>query len=474
MPPRPARSNPAGLLLAGVIAGVVLGAATLGLLVLGPHQPPPATEATAGPDVLAFSAFSWTAGPLEIHLNDGFLVAATQNGEVTGAVLLGTGYYAITFPPAYANRLAPLVGGPRLRDLLVAAYIPGDYQTVERLRDAARKRDAAPDVLAGGLAEAQGVLRRVHAEAAPARPSGFLLAAIGAETRPAMFFGQTYGAVGFEAGSEARVTLYDRGARVAAFPNPDAGQFGYERGGPRSSWARVLIFAGAAGLLLVLVFVLTADMEDHDPVPAWVGPPGLWAVGAVLLLDTLARAVSLALRWPPEAVPAMELVVAGVVVGLAGRSGALPVIGVTRRHLGRGLFIAAVAGFFGAVAGALSFPTGVKPVDLGAAVGILLWPAGLGGIAREVLYRGVIFTGLEARWGSLPALAASAWLGGLAYLAPRLVLFPEVAGSFLATGLVLVPAAGLLSGMLFLRSRNVVAAGGLAAFLDAFPRILSF
>lgn len=474
MHPRPARHNPAGLLLAGIIAGVILGAVTLAVLIIGPHDPAPATEATAGADVVAFSRFNWTAGPLEIHLSDGFLVHAVQNGEVTGAVLLGHGHYSITFPPAYANRLAPLAGGPRLRDLFVAAFLPGDYQAVERLRDAAVKAEAPAEALASAVQEAQAVLGRVHAEAFPARPAGFFFAALGVETRPAMLFGHTYGTVGYELGAEARVTLYDRGAAVAAFPYPDTAQFGYERGAPRSSLLRVLIFAGAAGLLLILVFILTADMEIPGPLPAGVGPPQLWAVGAILLADVGMRWASLALRWPPEAIPAAQLVLAGLVVAAAARHRALPVVGITRRYLGRGLLIAAAVGFFGAVAGALSFPTGIKPIDPGAAVGILLWPAGLGSVARELLYRGVIFTGLEGRWGTLPALAASAWLGGLAYLVPRLVLFPEVAGSFLATGLVLVPAVGLLSGMMFLRSRNVVAAGGLAAFLDVFPRLLSF
>ncbi len=474
--------NPMGLVLLVLSVAVVLGVISLVLLVLSPESVGLLKEETPGDDVYQFETLDVEGRYIQLHLADGLMVPAYRSGEVSGVVLFSRGEYVITFSEPQATEFAATFGTTSIRDSLVAMYVPGSYQDFERLREAARATPADVDI----GQEAQALLNDVRRDPRFVRVLGvFRLLVPVQRSRILYLYGETFGQVRYEEGPQVSVTFVALDGRKFSFTDPRLVAPGLTppATGASGSPLGLVIFSASVVLLLLLVFILTLDM---DP-PALVHPPEgpgtdreaypirqAGAVAVILLADLGFRAFSLQRGWPAESLVWLHGAMAAGLAAIAWRQGALARLGITTHHLARGVVIAVILAGFTLVAASLAYPAGLKPASAGRVVAGFVWSVGVFGLSREIVFRGFIQASLQRRWGLVPGLLVTAWLGGLLYFLPRAALYPGMAGDFAVHGLLLVPYTGLLAGYLFQRTGNVFASATLQGLLDFLPRILRF
>lgn len=417
--------------------------------------------------------------PLVLRAGPATVVALQRGGHVAGILVLAEGTYAFAPEGRDARRLLADTGLSRLEDAFTAAFVSmasEEWQDLARTLGATPVRDAdsvrrAHERAAAFLREQAGELRHLPlglARQAVLRPSARWL----------LIAGRDYGRLRLTYAREVTLRFVDLDRRTLTYANPGALAAAASPlfPGPLRP-SLLLIFGSTALILVVLTFVLTADLErppaDRVPTPATASELPL--VAALVVAELLAVYTAEALRGGGGFdLALLYALFAGIVLTRpAPPRFRFSGVGLSRHHLLRAITLGLVVGALGHFAATLSLPHGLREVQalplLGQAGRAFL----LTGLAVEVYRRGLVQTAMERRLGYRTGLLVASAVFGAVYTLPRLVLAPSAWPDWLLQGMVVLPVTELVFGYMYHRTGTVLAGATARAVLELLGHVLA-
>jgi hypothetical protein len=469
---RPRRHNPVPLLVWSSLSILTLGMIALILISLSPPSLGLLFEEYPDNRVHAFETLQMSGKYLRLDVGDGRIVPVFRAGQVGGAVILGRGSYRVDLPPEAAATFATLTGLDVLEDGIRAIYLPLDYQGLQDLKAMAGAK-AVEDPTA--VETARGVLARNLDDPGLLRVFGvFRRFAVG-PTSLTRIEGYGYPAIYYSEGERVELVVPSLGPEgvFQLEPPEQPGGFFATPVTPPLSWPVAAgVFAIVVLLLLAAVFALTAEL---DPTPTH--PPArrgaLLAMLAILpLLEVAARSVLPPTDWSELGV---YLVLAGATLYYA-RSAEWPLsyLGLHSRQLPRSLMAGLILGTAMVLGATLAMPRGLQVLRFPQYLSVGAWSFLVGGLLPEIYYRGLIQSALERYAGSHAAVLATAYLAAMSRAIPLMLTgVPFNAIRWVEVGLA-TPAAFLIAGYLYQRTRSLAGSATVLGLLHLLPRILRF
>lgn len=459
------------LLAATVVAGVGSVAAFLA-------APAPAPGTLRPGAVYAAAGLALELPGLRVDAGPGLWVTV-QHGDVPAAVLvLAEGTYRFAPEGREARRLEAETGLGAIEDGFTALLLAAREDELEALRQRTGATPAAsPEAVARAQEQAATFLQE-HAALLRDLPLGVGPGgALRPSTRWLLLVGRDYGRARITYGQQVTLQFPDLDRRMLAFRNPEAAPEASPLFPRPPRPALVLVFLSTAVILLVLVFVLTADLER--PARPRAGPPAThWEArlaGALVALEALLAYAGQALAARTAFDPALAY---AVLAGLVLTRPAPPRyrfsgVGLSLHRLGRALCVGAVIGGLGYFAANLALPAGLRESRPEAVALQVLRAVLLAGLAVEVYRRGLVQTALERRLGRRAGLLAASFLFGAVYALPRLAADPSAWADWLLYGLLVVPLTEVVFGYMYDRTGTVVAGATARGVLELLGRLLA-
>lgn len=424
-----------------------------------------------------------------VYENGGAIVPVYSSGQVTGAVLTGSGTVTFNVAPSAADELAELLGTPgatTLTDRVDGCYLPVTYQELEAIKELASAE--VSHAYSIHLPEAKAVLRDVKRDPNLVMVFGQTRRFTEGAPVSAYFRTERFGGVTFIEGSTVTLTV-SRPERVqVTFANefPFRSVFS-PKGLETPVLSGPLIAFGVVSFLLVaLTYVLTIDLLHPRPQPRHLrgrSPhPASWdwtLIGLLLLGDMVVRLMVNSARLASEAVVIYHVAALVLVVYWLEYVGMdVPTyLGLTRRNLARVLFVGASLGLLATVGGAVSFPSGFRSVRVIAVLGQALWSFGFIGLVRALYYHGFLQTTFERHLGRWLGWLGSAFVIALVYFLPGFIPAPGNPVTWptsVVGGLVTLSLTFAVIGFLFHRTRSAWGSAAVLGLLDFLPRVLTF
>jgi len=469
--PKPRRHNPMPLLVWSSLSILTLGMIALMLISFSPPSLGLLFEEYPDHQVHGFETLELSGKYLRLILEHGRIVPVLRAGQVGGAVIVGRGSYRVELPPEAAARFASLTGLDVLEDGIRAVYLPLDYQGLQDLKAIAGTR-AVEDPAA--VETARAVLARNLDDPGLLRVFGVFRRFAAGPTSLARIEGYGYPATYYSEGERVEIVVPSLG-REGHFrldPPEQPGGFFAVPSTPPLSWPVAGgLFAVGVLLLLATVFALTADF-DRPP----AHPPArrglLVALLAIMpLLEMGARSVLPPTAWSELAI---YLVLAGATLRYA-RFARWPVsyLGLHARRLPRALLAGLIVGTAMVLGAALAVPRGFHAMEPARLLGVSVWSLLVAGTLPEIYYRGLLHNVLEQYAGGPAAIVVTAYLAVMPRAVPLLFTAPFGAIQWIDVA-VTSPAALLIAGYLYHRTRNLFGSAALLGLLALLPQILRF
>jgi CRP-like cAMP-binding protein len=419
----------------------------------------------------------------------GAIIPVYSSGQVTGAVITGTGTVTFRAPPSSVGELAALVGDPHataLSDTVTGCYLPATYQELESIKELASAE--VSHAYGTHLPEAEQILADVKRNPNLIMVFGQTRQFTEGAPVSTYFRTRSYGGVTFIEGSTVTLTVTSPHRVRVTFPN----EFPF-----RSIFSPVslqtpllsgplIAFGVMSFLLIALTYVLTIDLLHPRPQPRYLrgrsAYPASWDgtfVAVLLTGEMLVRLLVNLAQLRSEAVVIYQVLALVLIVYWLGFVG-LDVpsyLGLTRRNLARVLFVGVTLGLLATLGGAVSFPSGLRSVRFLPAVLQVLWSFGFIGVVRALYYHGFLQTTLERHFGRWLGWLGSALVIALVYFLPGFLPAPGNPVTWPASvigGLATLFLTFAVIGFLFHRTRSAWGAATVLGLLDFLPRVLTF
>jgi hypothetical protein len=225
-------------------------------------------------------------------------------------------------------------------------------------------------------------------------------------------------------------------------------------------------------LLLATVFALTAEFDRAPAHPP--ARPGLLIalLAGMPLLEMGARSVLPPTAWSELGI---YLVLAGATLRYA-RSAGWPVsyLGLHARQYSRALLAGLVVGTAMVLGAALALPQGFQAMEPARLLGVSVWSLLVAGVLPEVYYRGLVHNALERYAGGPAAIVITAYLAAMPRAFPMLFTAAPFGAIQWIEVAVTSPAAFLVAGYLYHRTRNLFGSAALLGLLALLPQIVRF
>lgn len=423
------------------------------------------------------------------YQNGGAIVPVYSSGQVTGAVITGRGTLTVKASAAATPDLAALVGDPQatnLTDAVDGCYLPVTYQELETIKETASADVAhAYSVLLPEAEEILGLVKR--------NPN---LVMVFGQTRQftegapvsAYLRSEHYGGLTFLEGSTVVLTVSEPHPARVTFANefPFRSVFSPMSAQTPLFSGPLLGFGVMSFLLVALTYVLTIDLIYPRPHPRYLKGfqphPASWdwtLIGAILLGEMMVRLLVSVAQLRSEAVVVYQIASLLLMVFWLDYTGMdIPsYLGLTRRNLARVVFVGASLGVLATIAGAVSFPSGVRNVRVISAFFQAVWSFGFIGVIRSLYYHGFIQTTFERHFGRWVGWLGSALTTAAVYFLPGFLPAPGNPVTWPASligGLVTLALTFAVIGFLFHRTRSAWGSATVLGLLDFLPRVLTF
>ena len=466
------RHNPMLLLVWSGISIFTLGMIALMLISFSPPSLGLLFEEHPDSRVHAFETLQLAGKYLRLDVEQGRIVPVLRAGQVGGAVILGRGSYRVELSPEAAAQFTALTGLDALEDGIRAVYLPLDYQGLQDLK-AMAEAEGVEDQAA--VETARGVLARNLEDPGLLWVFGIFRRFAVGPTSLTRIEGYGYPAIHYSEGElvELVVPSLGPGGHFRLDPPEQPAGFFAPPATPSLIWP---VAAGAfvIGVLLLLttVFALTAELD-----PARTHPPvrrGLLVALLVImpLLEMGARSLLPPTAWSELGI---YLVLAGATLRYA-RSARWPVsyLGLHARQLPRAVLAGLILGTAMVLGAALAMPWGFQSMEFSQFLGLSAWSFLVAGVLPEVYYRGLVHNALERYAGDYVAILVTAYIAAMSRAVPLLLTGAAFDTIQWIETAVTLPAAFLIAGYLYHRTRNLFGSAILLSLLALLPEILHF
>jgi len=419
----------------------------------------------------------------------GAIVPIYSSGQVTGVVITGSSVVTFKVPASVRDELAGLLGDPdadSLTDTVTGCYLPLSYQELETVKDLASVE--VSHAYGVHLPEAEAILSEVKRNPNLVMVFGQTRQFTEGAPVSAYFKTEHYGGVTFIEGSTVTLTVSRPSPARISFTNEFPFRSIFSPMTPQTPLLSgpLIAFGVMSFLLIALTYVLTIDLVYPRPQPHHL--PGRqphpaswdWTFVALLLLgEGMVRLVVSVAELPSGAVVVYQLVALAAIAVWLGYVGMdLPThLGLTRRNLARVLFVGVSLGVLATVAGAVSFPSGVRSIRVISALSQALWSFGFIGLVRAIYYHGFVQTTLERYLGRWWGWLGAAFVMALVYFLPGFIPAPGNPVTWPASvtgGLATLFLTFAVIGFFFHRTRSAWGAAVVLGLLDFLPRVLTF
>lgn len=454
-----------------LVAALFVGAGAVLLAALSPEAVGLSPDEVVLDEAYRVEELSYRQGYLRVDFGQGHLIPVYRGGRVGAAIVVGEGRFVLAPEGEDRAHLAQATGFEEIEASLDAVYIPMSYAEFEDLR---YRSGGQPEISRVALDRAREVLER-RRQVQPLTGSGALLGLLRRPQAMTVFAdGPELGAMVYRAGEPHEVLFMDLGALTIRFDSrsPDPSPLLREGALPVS----LTIFGSVLLLLLIMVAVLTADLEVVHPASALRLPaePATWLAALVFVLAEMAVTYATRVRFLTFEPVALYGLFALIALGRPVGGPRALLTGLRVQHPGRSAVLGLLVGLLGFFGASLGVPYGVDPQGTAQLLRLLTEALLLQGLATEVYRRGLLQTTLQALAGRRAGLIASVALVGIVHAAPRIAAAPAAWPTALTEGLLLVPMSEALFAFLYHRTGSV-AAGSLArGVLHLCQRLLLF
>ena len=470
--PRPRRHNPMPVLVWSSLSILTLGMIALLLISFSPPSLGLLFEEYPDNRVHAFAGLQLAGKYLRLDVAEGRIIPVLRAGQVGGAVILGRGSYRVELPPEAAAQFTALTGLEALEDGIRAIYLPLDYQGLQDLKAMAGAQ-AVEDLAA--VETARAVLARNRDDPGLLRVFGVFRRFAAGPKSLTRIEGYGYPEVYYSEGLRVELVVPSLGpeGHFRLDPPEQPGGFFATPVTPPLSWPVAGgVFAIGVLLLLAAVFALTAELD-----PAAAHPPAgrgtlLILLAGLPLLEIGARSFLPPTVWAELGI---YLVLAVATLRYARYAGwPLSYLGLHGRRLPRALLAGSILGTAMVLGAALAMPRGFQALGFARLLSVSAGAVFIGGVLPEVYYRGLVQNALERYTGGGAAVLVTAYIAAISRAVPLLltgVPFSAIRWIELA---VTTPAAFLIAGYLYHRTRSLAGSATLQGLLALLPQILRF
>jgi len=471
--------NPIPPVFVFFVVALVVGGALVAYLWLNPDVAGfPRTE-KLGQHMYRFANLQLERPHLYVEFTNGWLVPLHRSGEVSGALIIGSGSYLVEPSPGAREKLLKETGHEEIHDTLRAVYVPSDFKTFEDMVYRARAveqtsgfiRERALDYLEAiqktpTTVEAYGIRRDWY-------------------TNPnvVQLFGRTYGRVSYAAAESVTLSFLDiQGLELSLGEAHD--DVSMTRLSSLLSLAPryILVYLALTILCVFLVFVLTLDLVPNQHMQVVSQLASHWSSRALgflalagLALELLATTV---LNQPglSSIAPAVWRVGAVTLVCIyLWRLGVpRPLFGLTVEHLGRAIMVGVLLGVLAFTCGILALPTGIKALAPAELARQTAWNLAIVGYAGEVFRRGLIQAHAELLLGTRWGLISTSLAFALVYLGAEWFVGRQLSTAALLQGGLVIPCTNFLLGYIFQRTGTVHAGAITAGLIGFLPQVVIF
>lgn len=469
---RPRRHNPMPLLVWSSLSILTLGMIALILISFSPPSLGLLFEEYPDNRVHGFETLQLAGKYLRLDITGGRIIPVLRAGQVGGAVILGRGSYRVELPPEAAVQFTALTGLDVLEDGIRAVYLPLDYQGLQDLKAMAGAQ-AIEDPAA--VETARAVLARNRDDPGLLRIFGVVRRFAAGPKSLTRIEGYGYPEVYYSEGVRVELVVpsLGPGGRFQLDPPEQPGGFFATPATPPLSWPVAAgVFAIGISLLLAAVFALTAELD-----PAPTHPPASRGALLVLLASLPLLEVGGRSLLPPTVWTELGiyLVLAGASLRFARSAGwPLSYLGLHGRHFPRALLAGLILGTAMVLGAALAMPRGFQALGFTRFLCVSAGAVFIGGVLPEIYYRGLVQNALERYTGGGAAVLITAYIAATSRAVPLLLAGVPFSAIRWIEVAVTTPAALLIAGYLYHRTRSLAASATLQGLLALLPQILRF
>lgn len=412
---------------------------------------------------------------INITVPSGVLVPTFRSGKVSGCVVLGKGQFVIDFPASYASILSTELNATRIEDTITAAFVPGNYNTVEFLKASAGATPLPDSDVSEAevfLTQRSSILKPVHFLGsgdfyfADQAASSFLMA------------GDSLGHVRYAEGNQLMIGIPSLKCSLT-MPNVEnrISPFFPVFAGRAMAVSTIVMSLAMVVLILALTWVATFDLTRLAPplIPAQLrageGRVLAGITAALILRAMLVRRFGLG-DWFETAFWVAGFIAVALI--LRWRRHHFSTLALDDHNLTRSLAAAALVGPLTVVAGSLSFPSG--PLGLpGREIALRFVTSFIvTGCLREIVLRGYLQGTLSRFIGPRRAIFGTAFGLGLIQIVGNLLAGVHFSTVFFVEALLVIPVNSIILGYLYHRTSNLAGNMLAAGIIDFLPHVLKF